>query len=180
MPILAQLAMRIAGLALIAVGGGNALIPALHDQAVVTTHWLSDARFTEAVGLTQAAPGPNMLLIPLIGWETAGSAGAAVALVAFLVPSSTLAIVGSRLLVRYDGTAAVKAFKWVLRPVAAGLMASSAIVLVRTAAQTLPHPSALSALAFAALACGVTIAALRFKVNPLVWLAVAAVLGALA
>jgi len=174
------MALRIAGLACIAVGGGNALIPALHEQTVSSLHWLSEARFTETVALAQAAPGPNMLVIPLIGAQTAGLPGAAVALVAFLIPSATIAVAGSRLLIRYAASPAVAAFRWSLRPVTAGLMLSAALVLFRTALATWPHGASPVALMLAAIVVLVTGAALRYKANPLVWLAAAALAGAVA
>ncbi len=183
-PLLLQIALRFGALALVAVGGANALIPALHEQAVGTMHWLTDAQFAESVGLAQAAPGPNVLLIPLIGWGAAGLAGAFVALAAFLAPSAALAILGARFLVRHEGGAPVRAFKWALRPVTGGLMLSSAIVLIGTAARTWPLPASAkpagavaAALTFVALA--VAAASLRFRLNPLVWLGAAALAGAL-
>lgn len=177
--VLLQLAVRIAGLSLVAVGGGNALIPALHDEAVSTLHWVSEARFVEAVGLSQAAPGPNMLLIPLIAWQTAGVAGATVALVAFLLPSSTIAILGSRFLARHERSPLVAAFKWALRPVTGGLMVSSAVVLIETAARTWPEPAKFVPGLVTLLAVGVAVASVRSKLNPLVWLAAAALIGVL-
>jgi chromate transporter len=177
--VLWQIALRVGALSLIAVGGVNALIPELHEQAVVATRWLTEANFSEAVGLAQAAPGPNMLLVPLIGWQAAGVAGAAVAFVAFLVPSSTIAIAGSRALARNAKNPWVESFKWALRPVTGGLMLSSAIVLVVAASRTFPYPSALTAGVFAAVALAVFALSLRFKLNPIVWLAAAALAGAL-
>jgi chromate transporter len=177
--LLLQIAERIAGLACIAVGGGNALIPALHEQTVVSLHWLSDARFTETVALSQAAPGPNMLVIPLIGAQTAGIPGALVALAAFLIPSASIAVLGARALVRYGSTPAVAAFRWALRPVTAGLMLSAAVVLIRTAAHTWPPSGSHPWVALTALAIVVAGLALRWSVNPLIWLAAAALAGAL-
>ncbi len=177
--LLAALALRIAGLALIAVGGGNALVPALHEQMVDATHWMTDADFAQAVGLAQVSPGPNMLLMPLIGWRIAGLAGALVTLVAFLVPSSTIAIVGSRLLVRFADAPFVRAFTWSLRPATGGLMLAAGYVLVATAARTWPAPSPAIPFALGLVALAVTVASLRFKLNPLVWLAAAALGGAL-
>jgi chromate transporter len=179
LPLLVQIALRISGLALVAVGGGNALIPALHQTSVVQLRWLNDARFTESMGLSQIAPGPNMLLIPLIGWQAAGVAGAAVALASFLLPSSIVAVLGSRLLARNAERAVVRALRWALRPVTAGLMISAAIVLVQTAARTWPHTSRLATPGLALLTACVTVAAVRVRWNPLVWLAAAALIGAL-
>ncbi len=177
--LLLQIALRIGGLSLVAVGGGNALIPALHETAVRSQHWIDEGRFAEAVGLSQAAPGPNMLLMPLIGWQVAGIPGALVALLAFLVPSITLAVLGSRLLTAYASTPFVAAFKWALRPVAGGLMLAAGVVLAITAARTWPGASAAAAPAFALLAAAVAAISVRVNVNPLVWLAAAALAGAL-
>jgi chromate transporter len=177
--ILGQLALRIGALGCVAVGGGNALVPALHDAAVTSMHWMNEAAFAEAVGLSQAAPGPNMLLMPLIGWYVAGIAGALVALVAFLVPTTTIAIVGSRWLVRHAHTDAVTSLRWALRPVSGGLMLSAGVVLVATAARAWPRTSPAATAGAALVAAGVAGAALRYKCNPLVWLAACACLGAL-
>jgi chromate transporter len=177
--LLLQIALRIGGLALVAVGGGNALIPALHDVCVTQLRWLTDARFAESVGLAQVAPGPNMLLIPLIGWQTAGLAGATVALAAFLVPSSIVAIVGARLLMRNAERPLVRALRWALRPVTAGLMLCASVVLIATAQQTWPAHVGLEAIAPTLVALVVAVASTRIRVNPLVWLATAALLGAL-
>ncbi len=178
MTVLASLALTIAGLALVAVGGGNALIPALHDQAVSARHWLSEARFAQLVALSQAAPGPNMLLIPLIGWQAAGALGAGVALLAFVLPSTTVAILGSRWLARHAEEPTVSAFRWALGPVSGGLMLSAAWVLLQTAQRTWPYRSAVAAPGLALVAASVAILAVRFKWNPLIWLALAACCGA--
>lgn len=176
--LLLQIALRIGGLSLVAVGGGNALVPALHETAVRSQHWIDEARFAEAVGLSQAAPGPNMLLMPLIGWQVAGIPGALVALLAFLVPSITLAVLGARLLAAYASTPFVVAFTWALRPVAGGLMLAAGVVLAVTATRTWPNGSPAAAPALALLAVAVAVLAVRVKVNPLVWLAGAALAGA--
>jgi chromate transporter len=174
-----QIALTIAGLAIVAVGGGNALIPALHDQAVLTQRWLDEPSFAELVVLSQIVPGPNMILIPLIGWRTAGAAGAFVALVAFIAPSTTIAIVGSRLIARTADRRPTVAFRWALRPVTGGLILASAVVLVQTAARTWPTASPLTPALLSVLALAVAILAVRFKTNPLVWLGAAALIGAL-
>ncbi len=175
---LVELALRTGGLSLVAVGGGNALIAALHEQTVDVLHALSEARFTESVALAQTAPGPNMLLIPLLGYETAGTAGALVALAAFVVPSTTLAVLGSRLIERHEGSRLVAALRWALRPVTGGLMLASAFVLVATAARSWPIATAATGPACAAGAAVVAVLALRCKINPLVWIGLAAALAA--
>jgi chromate transporter len=176
---LLELAWRCAVLAVIAVGGVNALIPALHAQVVDDTHWLSPTAFAESIALAQAAPGPNLLLLPLIGWRVAGAAGVVVALLAFLVPSCGLAIAGARFIVRHERDHRVTSLRWALRPIAGGLMLASCVAVFLSAARAWPSPQVWILPALAAIALGTTAATIRWKVNPLAWIAIAAALGAI-
>ena len=73
--LLWQLASGFAAISLIAVGGGIAVIPEMSRLVVETHGWMSQARFAELFALAQAAPGPNVLVVGLIGWQVAGLAG---------------------------------------------------------------------------------------------------------
>ena len=50
----------------------------------------SDAQFTELFAIAQAAPGPNFLIVTIIGFVVAGVPGALAATVAICGPSSVL------------------------------------------------------------------------------------------
>jgi chromate transporter len=175
---LLALAWRFAALSLIAVGGANALVPAIHAQAVDATHWLTPIAFTESIALAQAAPGPNLLLVPLVGWHVAGVSGAFVALLAFVIPSSILAVAGARFLLRRSGERRVDALRWALRPVGGGLMLSSSIAVFASAARAWPSPHPWVLPALAVIAVATALATWRWPINPLAWIAIAAVLGA--
>jgi hypothetical protein len=70
---LLALVTRFALISLFAIGGGtSSIIPLIHDVAVRELHWVDDRAFTELLAIAQAAPGPNYMLIPLIGWHVAG------------------------------------------------------------------------------------------------------------
>ena len=58
--------------------------------------WISDADFTASVALAQAAPGPNVLFVAVLGWNVAGPLGAAVTLAGIMLPSTTLALWATR------------------------------------------------------------------------------------
>jgi chromate transporter len=88
---LTQLFLNCCILSLMAVGGANALIPELHRQVVEVNNWMSGGEFASLFAIAQAAPGPNMLIISLIGWKLAGITGALVATLAMCGPSSLLA-----------------------------------------------------------------------------------------
>ena len=72
-------------LSVLAVGGGTAVLP---DMQHATVHWfnLTDKQFRDIYSIGQVAPGPNMLMVLLIGYRLAGALGAAVVGVAFFLP----------------------------------------------------------------------------------------------
>ena len=90
MPTFADLLAPFALLSLMAFGGGNSALPEMHRIAVEQHHWMSDQTFTELFALAQAAPGPNILVVTLIGLQVAGIAGACAATAAMCLPSSFL------------------------------------------------------------------------------------------
>ncbi|HQR52874.1 MAG TPA: chromate transporter [Burkholderiales bacterium] len=90
MNVLLDIALRLGALSLVAFGGVNAMLPEIHRLAVQESHWMNDATFAQLFAIAQAAPGPNLLIICLIGWHVAGLAGALTATVAFCGPSSAL------------------------------------------------------------------------------------------
>ena len=62
-------------LSLLAVGGAITTAPDMQRFVVREQGWLSDAQFTASVALAQAAPGPNVLFVAVIGFNVAGLAG---------------------------------------------------------------------------------------------------------
>ena len=76
--ILVTLAVQFALMSLLALGGANAVVPEMHRQAVELRGWMSDHEFTDMFAMSQAAPGPNVMLVTLIGYHVAGLAGAMV------------------------------------------------------------------------------------------------------
>lgn len=78
-------------LSLFAVGGANAAIPEMHRIAVEIMHWMNDRQFADSFAIAQLSPGPNVIIVTLIGYHVAGVAGAAVATVAMCGPTCLLA-----------------------------------------------------------------------------------------
>ena len=85
-PLIA-LAGYFALLSLFAVGGANAAIPEMHRIAVEVMHWMSDRQFADSFAISQVSPGPNIIIVTLIGYHVAGLAGAAVATAAMCGPT---------------------------------------------------------------------------------------------
>src|SRR6267154_5527980 len=98
-PVL-TLAWTFGVMSLFAVGGANAAIPEMHRLAVDVQHWLTDKQFADVYAISQLSPGPNVLIVTLIGYAVAGVAGALAATLSMCVPTAVLAYWVSRLLTR--------------------------------------------------------------------------------
>lgn len=86
-----ELFLYFALLSLLAVGGVSSIMPEMQRIVVESRHWVSAAEFTQLFAISQAAPGPNVLIASLIGWKLAGLAGALVALAGICGPAAVLA-----------------------------------------------------------------------------------------
>ena len=80
-------------LSVLAVGGGTAVLPEMQNMTVHTFHWLTDAQFRNIYSLGQVAPGPNMLMVLVIGYKLAGWAGMVVVGIAFFLPDCIITLV---------------------------------------------------------------------------------------
>ena len=59
-------------LSFLAIGGTPTVLPDMHRYVVEVHHWMTSAQFADLYALAQVAPGPNVMYIPLIGWQVAG------------------------------------------------------------------------------------------------------------
>ena len=166
--ILGELAWRCAALSLVAIGGINAILPEVHRAVVDLEHWMTSAEFAELFALAQLAPGPNAMVVALIGWKVAGIAGAFVATLAICGPSSLLCYVALHWWERLRHSPLRAVVQRALAPVAIGLILASGYTLARGADRT-AVAGALTAVAAAALAFT--------RVNPVWVLAAAALVG---
>jgi chromate transporter len=135
--LLVSLAVTFASLSLVSIGGANALLPELHRQVVTARGWMTDPTFADLFAVSQVAPGPNILLVSLIGWQVAGGAGMLVATIAVMLPSSVLALIIGRIVNRCSAQSWMLIAKAGLVPIALGLILSSGVVTARAADHTL-------------------------------------------
>src|SRR5690348_17841560 len=98
--VLAEIAARFAALSLVAIGGINAILPEFHRVVVDVEGWMTSAEFADLFALAQLAPGPNAMVVSLLGWKVAGIAGAFVATIAACGPSSLVSYFAIRALER--------------------------------------------------------------------------------
>jgi chromate transporter len=123
-------------MSLFAVGGANSAIPEMHRVAVDVQHWMTDKQFADAFAISQMSPGPNVLIVTLIGYSVAGIVGALVATLAMCAPTAVLAYYVSRLLARSSHSRWPTIIQAALVPLSIGLMGASGLVLALTADRT--------------------------------------------
>ena len=136
-----QLAGLFASLSLLSIGGGNAVLPEMHLQAVRGHHWMTDSQFADIFSISQTAPGPSILIVTLVGYGaglTVGGVpgaiiGGIIATVAMIVPAASLMYV-----VTLFWKKAQKA-KWRIAvekgfaPLTVGLIMATSLVMSRAA-----------------------------------------------
>lgn len=120
-------------LSLVAIGGAMAAAPDMQRYIVAEQHWISEAQFTASVALAQAAPGPNVLFVAVIGWNVAGGWGALAALTGVLLPSSLLTLGLARWGRSRRENRGVRAFHDGMAPLSIGLLLATGWILAAPA-----------------------------------------------
>jgi len=165
---LITLAGYFALMSLFAIGGGNSAVPEMQRFAVDVQHWMSDRQFADAFALAQLSPGPNLLIVTLIGYHVAGLLGALVTTLAMCGPTCVFAFFVGHAADRFRNTLWHAVLSRGMVPVTLGLTAASAAVVARAAD-------------YSFIAAGVTLAAAvvsyAIRLNPLWIFAGAAALG---
>jgi chromate transporter len=129
--------MHYLSLSLLAVGGAIATVPDLHRFLVENNHWLTDAQFNASIAIAQAAPGPNVLFIALLGWNVGLNAGGALtgllgvflSMAGILIPSTLLTYNAAQWGQRNRDLRAVRAFKQAMAPIVVALIMSTSWIL---------------------------------------------------
>lgn len=124
-------------LSLLSIGGAISTLPDMHRYLVDQQHWLSDEQFNASVAIAQAAPGPNVLFIALLGWNiglNAGSlwaalAGMLITMIGILLPSTTLTFTAARWGHQNRDLRAVRAFKLGMSPIVIGLLLATGWIM---------------------------------------------------
>jgi chromate transporter len=165
----AELSLHIALMSLTAVGGGVVLLgPQVGHYVVDGHHWLTNEQFAAAYAIAQAAPGPNLLFISLVGWLIAGWSGAIFTTLAVLVPSTLVTLAIVRLQAGRAGGRFARALGDAFAPMSIGLMAATAWLFARIS-NTDWRADVLTVLSALIL--------LRTKLNPVALIAVGALAG---
>jgi chromate transporter len=168
---LLEVALYFCVLSIFSVGGLPSVMPEMQRYVVEVKEWMSPAEFMQAFAVGQAAPGPNMLIVSLVGWHLAGLTGALVALAAMCGPAAVLAWWVSGLWDRFKDSPWRLAIQRAIAPVVVAMILSGGVVIATPDAT----PDWRLWLIAAATAAGVLVT----KANPLWFLAAGGALGGL-
>ena len=178
-----------ASLSLLAVGGAITTAPDMHRFLVDETRWLSEAQFTSSIALAQAAPGPNILFVALMGfnvglnagaglgggWVSVGlaSLGVVVTMLGIMLPSSVLTYTATHWAHQHREKLGIRAFKSGMAPIVIALLLATAWLL------TMNHNQPARDWPVYGLTALTTLVVWRTKVHMLWLIGFGALLGAL-
>jgi chromate transporter len=168
---LLDLLLEFAPLSLLSIGGGQSVLADVQRAVVDRHHWLTHGQFLDDFAISRASPGPNLLMIPLIGWQIGGLGGAVAAAVGMFLPSSILFYLAARLWHRHSGSRWHVILSKGLTPIAAGLVLAGPFSVLR-ASEAGPWGWGLALLSMLVL--------VATKIHPLIVLAAGATLFDLA
>jgi len=173
-------------LSLLAVGGAIATAPDMHRFLVERQGWLTDVQFNASIAIAQAAPGPNVLFIALLGWNVglnaggigpagwaSGALGLLLCMLGVMLPSTALTWLATRWGHRNRDRRGVRAFKQGMAPVVIGLLLATAWIL------TSAHGNPATDWPLWLLTAASTVLVWRTRLHLLWLLGAGAVLGAL-
>jgi chromate transporter len=170
-------------LSLLSVGGAITTAPDMHRFLVDQQHWLTDAQFSASIAIAQAAPGPNVLFIALLGWNVGlnaggmltGLLGILMAMLGILIPSTTLTYVAAQWGHRNRELRAVRAFKQGMSPIVVALLIATGWILVGT--NSTPQGGVLQNWPLWLLTVAIAVVVWRTKIHLLWLLGAGALLG---
>ena len=140
-----SLFLHFLSLSLLSIGGAITTAPDMHRFLVDQQGWLTDAQFNASVAIAQAAPGPNVLFVALLGWNVGlnaggtltGLLGVLVAMTGILIPSTTLTYLAASWGHRNRELLAIRAFKQGMAPIVVALLIATGWILATTNGSTL-------------------------------------------
>ncbi len=161
-------------LSFLSIGGAITTVPDMHRYIVGDHGWLTDAQFSASIAIAQAAPGPNVLFVAVLGWNVAGVAGMFATMLGILLPSTVLSLAATRWGMRRRETRGVRAFTTGMTPLTLGLLFATGWVLAEPYLREPSHR--LGALGLIVLT---VVAMLRTRLSPM-WLVAAGAMAGVA
>jgi len=130
---LTQILLLFSSLSILSIGGGNTVLPEMHRKTVDNYHWLTDKQFADVFAISQAAPGPSILIVTILGYKAAGVPGAILATISMMLPAGLLVYLVSRVWEKAKDAPVRKAIEKGLAPLTVGLILASGWVMSQAA-----------------------------------------------
>lgn len=139
---LIQIITLFSSLSLLSIGGGNTVIPEMHLKTVRSYDWMTDNQFADIFAISQAAPGPSILIVTLVGYkaglgagwgQVSGVIGAIVATLAMMIPAGLLVYLVAKVWEQAKESAFRKAVEKGFAPLTVGLVLASGFVMGQAA-----------------------------------------------
>ena len=156
-------------LSLLSIGGAIGTAPDMHRFLVEQHHWMTNEQFSASIAIAQAAPGPNLLFVAVLGWGIGGLFGMGVTMLGILLPSTTLTLAAARWGEARRSTRGVQSFVMGMAPLTVGLVLSTGFILGKP---SYGNPWLLATTVATVAIC------LRTKVSPLWLIAAGGLVGA--
>lgn len=157
-------------LSILTVGGGMAAFPEMKVLTVEVHKWLDFTQLIHIYSLGQMAPGPNMMMIVVIGQWAAGLVGAIVVLIAFFGPTAVLAYIVAKAWKKLEKWPWRDSIQQGLAPVSIGLLLAGCFSMAK---------GAITGVETASIAVGTLLILLQYKINPALLVVGGAVVGLL-
>ena len=168
-------------------GGGYAMLSMIQGEVVTRYGWISSSEFTDIVALSQMTPGPiGINSATYVGYSSIvgagyspgiGVIGSIIATFAVCLPSFILMLLISKYFLKYQKHPAVEAVFRGLRPAVVGLLAASALLLLKPENFGTPDESVMQFIISIVLFIGTFIATYRYKMNPITLIIICGSIG---
>lgn len=193
--LLAQLFWSFFLIGMFTFGGGYAMLSLIQAEVVVEHAWLSESTFTDIVAISQMTPGPiGINCATYVGYDVVTATGAGhlmgiigslTATLAITLPSFIIVLLLVRFYNKVKGSPVFEGVMSVIRPAVVGLIGAAAIILMfkvdwngfapslHVVEENFPDWKSWCLFAAAFLA------SFKFKVNPILLIVLAGVMGLL-
>lgn len=129
--ILLQLFWSFFQIGIFSFGGGYAAMPLIQNQIVNMHGWLDMTAFSDIITISQMTPGPIAVnSATFVGIQMGGAAGAVIATMGCVLPSTVIAIILAKLYYKYKEMSLMKGIMNGLRPAVVAMIASAGLSIL--------------------------------------------------
>jgi len=177
MMVLLQLMFEFFKTGLFSVGGGLATLPFLYEMSS-KTGWFTQQDILDLVAISESTPGAiGINMSTYVGYITRGPVGAVLATLALAAPSVIVIIIIAHFLTKFKDSAVVEAVFKGLRPASTGLIVAAGLSVAQMAFLNPAGGGGILNWKAVVLAVVLFAALQKYKVHPIVYIALSACIG---